>query len=447
MTPIGVDRPERDRPPRMWRLLAAVMLASMAFGADAMAQGRSGLGMGMHPFPGNLPDVAHGPPADLGILRGEAAEQALANEVRSQRLSNVRVEEARKQVRERPDIFETDRNGALAIRAEILAYDIPASRLEEIRQAGFTILREDRLDGLDLAMLVLTKADETTPRAIRRLQRIAPEGTFDQNHVFFPSGHHRGPDAPPMPPSQPHGARAAGIIDTGVERSLPVLRQAEIVEKAFAGSLAIPADHGTSVAAILLQAARDTQGHSPLRKLYVADVYGTAPTGGSAELLVRGLNWMAREQVPVVNVSMVGPPNAMVEAAIRIMIARGHLIVAPVGNDGPQARPLFPASYPGVVAVSAVDVQDRLLPEASHVPRVDFVARGIASAPDAGGRIDIVRGTSFAAPVVSGRLAADLSRPDPALARRALALLVAGARQPHGARHAAGYGGGIVDTP
>lgn len=447
MMVIDVDNATCGRRASLWLLLAVALLSSITLAPKAMAQGRSGLGMEMHPFPPNLPDVAHGPPADLGLWRGEAAEQAVANEARSQRLSNPRIEEARKLAKARPDVFETDHNGALAIRAEILAYNIPASRLEAIRKDGYTILREDRLEGLDLTMLVLTKSDENTSRAIRRLRQIAPEGAFDQNHVFFPSGRRQGADMPPLPSSPPYGAQAAGIIDTGVERSVNSLRQVEILEKPFAGSSPTPADHGTSVAAILLQASRDPQGHMPLRKLYVADVYGTSPTGGSAELLVRGLNWMAREQVPVINVSMVGPPNALVEAAIRVMITRGYLIVAPVGNDGPQARPLFPASYPGVVAVSAVDMQDRILPEASHVPRVDFVARGIASAPDATGRVDMVRGTSFAAPVVSGRLAAGLARPDPALARRAVAALTASARYPHGARHVTGYGNGIVDIP
>lgn len=445
MMATDVDNATCGRRASLWLLLAVALLSSITLAPQAMAQGHGG--MGMHPFPPNLPDVVHGRPEDLGIWRGEAAEQAVANEARSQRLSNPRIEEARKLAKARPDVFETDHNGALAIRAEILAYNIPASRLDMIRKAGYTILRENRLEGLDLTMLVLTKSDENTPRAIRRLRQIAPEGAFDQNHVFFPSGRRQGAEMPPRPSSPPNGVQAAGIIDTGVERSLNSLRQVEILEKPFAGSSPTPADHGTSVAAILLKASRDLQGHMPLRKLYVADVYGTSPTGGSAELLVRGLNWMAREQVPVINVSMVGPPNALVEAAIRVMITRGYLIVAPVGNDGPQARPLFPASYPGVVAVSAVDMQDRILPEASHVPRVDFVARGIASAPDTTGRVDMVRGTSFAAPVVSGRLAASLARPDPVLARRALAALTASARYPHGARHAAGYGNGIVDIP
>lgn len=452
MISIGVDSAGRRRLWRAWLLPAAVLLLVAGVGTRAAAQGRSGLGNIGHALPLNLPDVAHGAAAELGGLRAEAAEQATALVEQGRRLSHARVEEARKLASARPDVFETDRNGALAIRAEILAYNIPPARLEAIRKAGFTILRENRLDGLDISMLVLEKPDESTPRAIRQLRRIAPEGSFDQNHVFFPSGRSlsgRRPTAnpPPPPPAQLFAPRAAGIIDTGVQPGVTGLRAAEIVQKPFAGSLPTPADHGTGVAAVLLQAARDRQGHGVLRKLYVADVYGAAPTGGSAELLVRALNWMAHEQVPVVNISMVGPPNAMVEAAIRIMLARGYLIVAPVGNDGPQAKPLFPASYPGVVAVSAVDGQDRLLPEASHVPRVDFVARGIAEAPDLAGRPAVVRGTSFAAPVVSGRLAAQLDRPDPALARRALEALVAAARQPGGARHKAGYGHGIVDAP
>jgi len=115
---------------------------------------------------------------------------------------------------------------------------------------------------------------------------------------------------------------------------------------------------------------------------------------------------MTREKVPVINISLVGPDNAVLRRATQAMIARGHVLVAAVGNDGPAAPPLFPAAYPGVIGVTAVDRRARVLPEAGRGAQVDFAARGSQlRAAKAGGGWTIVRGTSFAAPLVARRAA------------------------------------------
>ena len=115
---------------------------------------------------------------------------------------------------------------------------------------------------------------------------------------------------------------------------------------------------------------------------------------------------MVRNNVPVVNVSLVGPRNALVEAAVRRATARGLLIVAAAGNDGPAAAPLYPASYPEVIGVTAVNARGRTLPEAARGPQVAFAAPGadMAAAGPGEGYVN-VRGASFAAPLVAGLLA------------------------------------------
>jgi len=116
---------------------------------------------------------------------------------------------------------------------------------------------------------------------------------------------------------------------------------------------------------------------------------------------------MAREQAAVINISLVGPPNRALETALRALISRGHVIVAAVGNDGPASPPLYPAAYPGVVGVTAVDVRKQVLPEAVRGPQVVFSAPGAEMAVAASGESGFsrARGTSFAAPLVAGLLA------------------------------------------
>ncbi|MDE2049932.1 MAG: S8 family serine peptidase, partial [Gammaproteobacteria bacterium] len=109
------------------------------------------------------------------------------------------------------------------------------------------------------------------------------------------------------------------------------------------------------------------------------------------------------------------PPNALLQQVVALMVARGFLIVAAVGNDGPAAPPLYPAAYPGVVGVTAVDARRRVIFEAERGPQVMFAAPGAdipaATLPDG---FEKVRGTSFAAPLVAGLLAERLGSADSA---------------------------------
>jgi len=87
---------------------------------------------------------------------------------------------------------------------------------------------------------------------------------------------------------------------------------------------------------------------------------------------------------------------------------RGIRVVAAVGNDGPAAPPQYPASYPGVIAVTAVDGKGRALPEAGKPVHLDFAAPGADMAAALPGRgYSRVRGTSFAAPLAAARLILD----------------------------------------
>ena len=91
--------------------------------------------------------------------------------------------------------------------------------------------------------------------------------------------------------------------------------------------------------------------------------------------------------------------------------ARGAVIVAAVGNDGPAAPPSYPASYTGALAITGVDKRNRPLIEAGRATHLDYAAPGAdISALDRTGRLVPVRGTSFAAPLAAVRVAAALDR-------------------------------------
>jgi subtilisin family serine protease len=176
-------------------------------------------------------------------------------------------------------------------------------------------------------------------------------------------------------------------------------------------------------------------------------VYCGLPTGGSVEAVAEGFAWLVGERVAVINVSLVGPANRMLEGIVREVVARGYLIVAAVGNDGPSAPPLYPAAWPGVIGVTAVDARGRVLPEAERGPQVKFAAPGsdMAAAKPPHGYL-LVRGTSFAAPIVAALLAGALPAPDPTAAAHAVMDLAGRARHLGPEATDPAYGYGVVGT-
>jgi len=226
-------------------------------------------------------------------------------------------------------------------------------------------------------------------------------------------------------PAHSDAAVSIGLVDGGVDTTHAVFRDIVIHQHGCSGT-PVPAAHGTAVASLMIGRSPQFHGAAPGSELYSADVYCGLATGGAVDAVADALAWLVRERVPVINVSLVGPPNIMLENVVRMVIAHGHVIVAAVGNDGPAAPPLYPASYPDVVGVTAVDAHQRALLEACRGKQVKFSAPGAdMSAANPAQSYAVVRGTSFASPIVAGLLAEALSRPDRAAAQRAVSDLAA----------------------
>jgi hypothetical protein len=397
------------------------------------------------------PDWA-GRPADPGARgRARAAAVQAENSSQSQALPQAEQDKARALAARFPADFEFDRYGALAIRGEVLAAGLSDTALAAVQRAGFRIVRRTALDDLGLSLVVLTHRDWPLDTMVDRLRRMAPDAVVEADHIFFASGAESVHTATPVPsarraPTHSTPARSwrLGIIDTGASTAVAARSHVAVVRRGFAPGGFVPSDHGTAVAAIaaLGEGQRRTRG-----TLFIADIFGAGPRGGSAEQMVSALAWMAQQRVPVTNISMVGPHNRIVATVIAALGRRGFLVVAPVGNDGAAARPLFPASLKQVVAVTAVDRQGAVLPEASRVSKVDFASPGIFSVRNASGRTVEVRGTSYASPVVARHLAELLPAPDAQGANAAVRQLAATAWKPKRASRRSPLGRGIVGLP
>jgi hypothetical protein len=373
-----------------------------------------------------------GLPPSLGSLDSlRRPVQQATDRVELPDLRALRLNTVGELLREHPDVLEADPRGEPVLRAQILAWSPSAAGLAAARAAGLRVLREERFEELGQSLVVLgAPAGADTAALLERLRALDPEGHYDFNHVYTGSG--GGVPLPdgsgqnlPAPAAGPVAAAEAriGLVDSGVDASHPALRGARI--QAWGCDAPHPDAHGTAVAALMVGRDGRFRGALPGARLYAADIYCANPAGGSAAQIAAALGWLARERVPVINLSLVGPPNQALERMVGAMLGRGHLLVAAVGNDGPAAPPLYPASYPGVVGVTAVDRRGQPLPEAARGPQVQFAAPGnnMVSASPGEPPYRPVRGTSYAAPLVAGLLAPMLASPDRAQAREAVAAL------------------------
>jgi len=347
-------------------------------------------------------------------------------------------------------VIEADPHGNPIVRGEILAVAPSATALQSATALGFSMVRES---GADDSRVVVLHVPAHTARALEHLQAQDPRGIYDFNHIYIESGTAvagRTVARQMLREEQGAGGTAAlravrlGLIDSGVDPTHEVFHDVPLHQHGCGGR-AVPGEHGTAVASLMVGRAAVFHGAAPGSELYTADVYCGLPTGGAVDAVVEGLWWLVHEAVPVINVSLVGPPNRVLEAVVRHAIAAGHIVVAAVGNDGPAAPPLYPAAWPGVVGVTGVDAHRRVLVEAERGPQVKFAAPAaqMAAARQPAG-YTLVRGTSFAAPIVTGLLALTLGSPNKDAADRAVEALAESAIPLGSPRPNPVYGFGLV---
>jgi subtilisin family serine protease len=382
--------------------------AAVAVLLGAAASAHAQLGLPSLPLPGRI-----GPVGLDGLRR---PVERLLDRAPLPDLGSLRVDTVKQLLRNHPDQLEADPRGEPALRGEVLAWSPSEAALQAARDAGATVVSDDVLPGLGDRMVVLRlPAGASTAAMVERLRTIDPDGSYDFNHVYTGSGAAAGVRAGDGP------AVRVGLVDSGVDGDHPVFEDAAITRWGCGGQV-VPAPHGTAVAALMVGRSEHLHGAAPGASLYAADVYCGSPVGGAADRIAAALGWLDQQAVGVVNISLVGPSNALLARAVAAMQAHGHLLVAAVGNDGPAAPPLYPASYPGVVGVTGVDRRGKPLPEAARGPQVKFAAPGSQMVSAAPGTPPYrqVRGTSFAAPIVAALLAQRLPGPDRAGAARAV---------------------------
>lgn len=309
---------------------------------------------------------------------------------------------------------------------EIVALGLDDTIIANLMQDGFVV--DERtpiaLTGSEMVKLTIPRG-MTLDVARQTVVAAAPSASVDFNHFYQPEQK----ESVPCPGGDcklarhivdwPHDAgngQAAscaaplpiGLIDTAINADHAAFAEAEI-EVLLLGEGTDPtsaAQHGTAVAALLVGSADSrTPGLLPGGRLVAIDAfqrYRKAADIADIYDLIRALDMLAARNIRIINLSLSGPANMLFEQAVRATIAKGTILIAAAGNEGPNAKPVYPAGYTDVIAVTAVDRNMKPYRRAVRGDHIDIAAPGVGvwtAASISGGRQK--SGTSFAAPFVT----------------------------------------------
>ncbi len=227
------------------------------------------------------------------------------------------------------------------------------------------------------------------------------------------------------------------LIDSQVQRDHPDLAgQVRVAESFVTGPPVAGEAHGTGVAGVIAARANNgvgIAGVAPEARLMALRACWQIGPGPSATLcdsltLAEALHFAVLHGARVINLSLGGPPDALLGRLIDTALARGIIVVAAYDRDLPGGG--FPASHPGVLAVADSPV--------TGGPAGLYTAPGRdIPTTQPGGRWSLVNGSSFAAAHVSGLIALMIeARGQSASPARALTPSLVAARP----------GGGAIDT-
>ncbi len=321
---------------------------------------------------------------------------------------------------------------------EILALGLTQGQIGVLLGQGYEVLQSVRIEVLDTQALKLRVPSGTgLDQARAAVAGLNPQAVVDFNHYYRPEtagdqlsgeqascrGNHCAawhmvgwPADHAALKTCSEGIRI-GLIDTGINKDHAALSGANLEVRRQEADDRRPSgrQHGTAVAVIL---AGDSDSRSPGllpgADIFAVDAFhrgGGKDDRGDVYTILEALDYLSQKSVQVLNMSLAGPENALLKTMVERLSEKGIVLVAAVGNGGKTSKNMYPAAYPPVIAVTAVDGRERIYRRAVQGDHVDFAAPGVnvwTAASIRGARPKT--GTSFAAPFVTAAVAVILKQ-------------------------------------
>jgi hypothetical protein len=209
---------------------------------------------------------------------------------------------------------------------------------------------------------------------------------------------------------KPTGAGVhAYVIDTGIRTTHQEFHGRASIAADFVGDGQNGYDcagHGTAVASIIGGSTFGVAKGVTLHSVRVLGCYSFGPVS----TIVAGINWVTFNRISpaVVNLSLDGPGNRVLDQAVSDSISSGLTYVVAAGNQGVNAVFRSPARVESAITVGATDISDSISFFSNYGGQIDLFAPG-DSITGAWGNSDTAQltdsGTSLAAPHVAGVVA------------------------------------------
>ncbi|WP_422049871.1 S8 family serine peptidase [Shimia sp.] len=251
------------------------------------------------------------------------------------------------------------------------------------------------------------------PEAITQIEEAVPGVTAGAHHVyrlqanpFTASGANYANGLIGWRDDGCRAVRRVGLIDKALPQAHEHLASGRVVQNSFvAPQPPANAEHGAQMASLLIG-----EGRLSDTVLFSAGVVEQGPDGettAGVSAMLEAVNWLAQQDVEVVNISLAGPRNKLLNRGMERAASDGMIFVAAAGNQGASAPPQFPAAFPYVVAVTAVDSALEVYDRAVQGAQIDVAAPGVDILVQDSTGTRILSGTSAATPFVTASIAAN----------------------------------------
>ena len=303
-------------------------------------------------------------------------------------------------------------------RGQLMLLDVSSDQLSALKSQGYRTLESIRLPTLGANVVrVAIPPGVSEENAIRKIKKDFPGLVVDVNSIMdMSAGENMGTYANKyvgwgdVPNSCGDGLRI-GMIDGGVYPKAKSLDGQRVKYRSFIKKdrKAAGYDHGTAVAVILVGKPGGGRlgGLLPGASLYAAGIFENrnGKEHGNLSNMLKAAEWLARNDVKVVNMSIAGSSNAVLTFVINKLMDHGVAVVAAAGNFGADAKPAWPAAHPKVIAVTAIDHTLDIYRYANQGQYVDFAAPGVGLLTETPRRLKQQSGTSFATPYITAMIA------------------------------------------
>ncbi|MBV1909626.1 MAG: S8 family serine peptidase [Kangiellaceae bacterium] len=297
---------------------------------------------------------------------------------------------------------------------------------------GATLVRRKKLSNLNLVLSTFRlAASAQVLEVITQIKSQQPHTWIDANHFYLSQSANKNTTRSPVKVSgnrkrlfdtiglkSPNVCKnnlSIGILDGPIDTTALSLKEKSIVQKKMfsRGKKEGISDHATAIASLLIGNTQfpELAGVVSNAQLFVGvvmqqDKQNKKKSVATTENLILGLDWLLKKKVQVINLSLGGPRNVLLEMALVKVLAAKVAVVAAAGNGNSKLEQIFPAAQRGVIAVSAIDFEYFIARESHQGDYIDLTAPGVDIwVASTNGSAHYLSGSSMASPLVAAALA------------------------------------------